>query len=612
MRSHLTILWASLLLVGPARSQVRVHVLDGTVQLMEGHETASSIAAALARVAEARAAGDASPATIYLAQRTYWIEAPIELDAGLVGEGLSIEAAPACEPTLSGGRRITGFSARPDGTWCATIDAVRAGEWWFEQLFVDGARATRARHPNESYARVIEAGPDNRTSFSFDPSELSTYRLDTRSEVVLLHDWSISRVRIAGVDVEGARISVADPIGCQAPHYAITNFEPHPRFFVEGSPRLVDAPGEWALDRETGQVTYAPLPGQTLESAEVIAPLAPALLRASGSPESPLRGLRLRGIRLAHTSWPIPDYGYAEGQAAFYERRDVAGSGGTRDTVPAAIELEWVEGAAIEGCTIESVGASGVWIGAGCRDCALRDTVVRDAGGNGVLIGEAAGRMVNGKPWWQSAPEQSARENTVEHCLVERCGQRFFGAVGIWIGLAQSTTVARCEVRYLPYSGISVGWRWDDTPTPCRENLLEENHIHHVMQTLSDGGGVYTLGRQPGTVLRGNAIHDVRRNEGRAPSNGIFFDQGTSETLTRGNVFWAIDTTPLRWHWTHENRIAENTFVLSEGQEIARYDRAQAEDIEYADNVRAPSNEWSSEAARSITGRAGPRPRDRR
>ena len=63
--------------------------------------------------------------------------------------------------------------------------------------------------------------------------------------------------------------------------------------------------------------------------------------------------------------------------------------------------------------------------------------------------------------------------------------------------------------RRVRYTGVSVGWMWNPTPTPCRANLVENNHIHHVMQILSDGGGIYTLGRQPGTVLRGNVIHDV-------------------------------------------------------------------------------------------------------
>lgn len=111
---------------------------------------------------------------------------------------------------------------------------------------------------------------------------------------------------------------------------------------------------------------------------------------------------------------------------------------------------------------------------------------------------------------------------------------------------------------------------------------------------------------QPGTILRRNAIHDIRRNAGRAPSNGIFFDQGTSEILTESNVFWDIDTTPLRWHWTCENRVAANTFVPREGQDIATYNRAEAGDIDYEDNRTVSEGGRLDELAREIIDGAGP------
>ena len=111
---------------------------------------------------------------------------------------------------------------------------------------------------------------------------------------------------------------------------------------------------------------------------------------------------------------------------------------------------------------------------------------------------------------------------------------------------------------------------------------------------------------QPGTILRGNAIHGIRRNAGRAPSNGIFFDQGTSETLTESNVFWDIDTTPLRWHWTYENRVAGNTLVLRKGQDIATYNRAEAGEIDHEDNRTVAAGGRSEELAQEIIAGAGP------
>jgi hypothetical protein len=35
------------------------------------------------------------------------------------------------------------------------------------------------------------------------------------------------------------------------------------------------------------------------------------------------------------------------------------------------------------------------------------------------------------------------------------------------------------------------------------------------MQILSDGGGIYTLGRQPGTTLSNNHIHHIPLNAGK-------------------------------------------------------------------------------------------------
>jgi hypothetical protein len=56
------------------------------------------------------------------------------------------------------------------------------------------------------------------------------------------------------------------------------------------------------------------------------------------------------------------------------------------------------------------------------------------------------------------------------------------------------------------------------------------------VQVLSDGGGIYTLGCQPGTQLRGNLIHDVPLNAGRAESNGMFLDEGSDGITIQGNA----------------------------------------------------------------------------
>ena len=61
-----------------------------------------------------------------------------------------------------------------------------------------------------------------------------------------------------------------------------------------------------------------------------------------------------------------------------------------------------------------------------------------------------------------------------------------------------------CEISHnhvydTPYSAVTCGGQ---------DNLIEGNRIHHAMQELHDGAGIYCFGGK-GLVLRGNFIYDI-------------------------------------------------------------------------------------------------------
>jgi len=122
-------------------------------------------------------------------------------------------------------------------------------------------------------------------------------------------------------------------------------------------------------------------------------------------------------------------------------------------------------------------------------------------------------------------------------------------------------------ICHLPYTGISVGWGWGEedagggaphyhqpfryeTPTPAKNNRIESNHIHHVMQELDDGGGIYTLSNQPGTIIRGNHIHDSRGWPG-----GIYLDEGSAFIQVTGNSVNKVRRA-MNFNNRSQNRIA--------------------------------------------------------
>ncbi len=478
--------------------------------------------------------------TVQIGGGTYQLAEPLVFgpeDAGTDTHRITYAAAPGEKPIFSGGRRITGWRATEAGRWVAELPTVKAGRWYFRQVFVDGRRGTRARAPNDGFFRVAAAGPDNRTAFMFQEGDLQMFSNPEDAEVVFLGDWSISRIRIKELDEAARQVTLSDPIGpAAAAFYEITGFERQARYYVENAAEFLDTPGEWHLDRTTGLLSYQPLPGEDLDAIEVVAPVLQRLLTVSGdlATGQPVRNLHLVGLTFAHTEFPLPPHGYAEVQACFSEHRPNPLGGWNSLPPQAAIALVHAVDCSLDGCEICHTGAAGVGIASRSRNNQIIGCDVFDIGMNGVMV-------------------FSERHNTVSGCRIHHCGVVGHGGVGVWVGLTEATTVAHNEISHLPYTGVSVGWRWDQTPTACRDNLIAFNHIHHVMQMLSDGGGIYTLGRQPGTVLRGNLIHDVPAARGTAESNGIFMDQGSTGMLVEENGCFGIGQAPIRFNQAGRN-----------------------------------------------------------
>src|SRR5690606_28770569 len=229
-------------------------------------------------------------------------------------------------------------------------------------------------------------------------------------------------------------------------------------------------------------------------------------------------------------------------------------------------------------------GGSGISFGVGSRNCKIVDSDLWDISGNGIMIGEGKDRIVANQPWWKSAPEQVAISNTIENCTITREGAQYFGAVGIRGGLIAQTTIKNNELFDLPYTGISVGWMWSPEATPSRENVILGNHIHHLMNILSDGGGIYMLGLQPGSKILNNRIHGVKVNAGRAESNGMFLDEGTTDVLVEANLVYDIAKSPLRFHRATTNLVKGNYFFTQGGNPPIRYNTTDEKDIQKIGN----------------------------
>ncbi len=233
-------------------------------------------------------------------------------------------------------------------------------------------------------------------------------------------------------------------------------------------------------------------------------------------------------------------------------------------TVPAAVSAKGARHCTLQDCEIAHVGTYGVWFSRGCKENRIVENHIHDLGAGGVRIGE---------PAMPPSDVTESTGNVVSNNYIHDGGHVYAGAVGLWLAQSSHNEISHNEIHSFDYSGMSIGWNWDSSPNRTKHNRIEQNHVHHVVRgMLSDAGGIYTLGVQTGTVIRGNVFHDIFPYMGSpAMAWGIYFDAGSSEMLVEDNIVYHTLTGGIMATAAPGNIIRNNIFALSAWQAAWRY-----------------------------------------
>ena len=482
-------------------------------------------------------------------------------DSGHNGHWVVYKAHPGETPVLSGGRRITGWQPDAKGRWKAHTSIDN-----FRQLYVNGRRATRARGaPPPNIALAGDHG------YTTTHTAMADWANPTDIELCYQVVWTHTRCKVHSVTRQGDRAALK----MLQPCFRLARTKEGVRVklpqYIENAFELLDEPNEWYLNRATDTLYYIPRPGVNMAKCQAVAPAIERLVELRGTLAQPVHHIRFEGITFADATWLRPStFGHPDVQANFLPDPDrLLKRDGTVTTVhnenlksPSNIVCHAARSVRFERCTFTRLGSGGIDLEYGAQDNAIVGCRFHDISGTAIQVGDVL--KADHHP---ADPRAVVRNNRVENNVIHHCCLEFKGGVGVFLGYTDGTVIAHNEIAHLPYSGVSVGWGWGEedigggpphyiqpfrykTPTTARNNRIEHNHIHHVMQDLNDGGGVYTLSNQPGTVIRANHIHHANGAPG-----GIYLDEGSGFIEVTGNLVYGVRN-PMNFNNRNQNRIA--------------------------------------------------------
>ncbi|HTA90105.1 MAG TPA: right-handed parallel beta-helix repeat-containing protein, partial [Polyangiaceae bacterium] len=490
--------------------------------------------------------------TVTLADGYYRMQSPLTLepsDSGTNGHNVIWTAAGAAHPVLMGSSQITGWS-KASGSSNIWVAQGPPGIHT-RQLYVDGVRATRATGDVPT-AATLSGWVDPSGGF---PPEV---------EFVYTGGWGAwTEGRIPVASVTNGSINMVQPCWDNSTKRGNNNVGPG----SVGSPtraenayELLDAPGEWYLDVASSKFYYIPLTGQTLATLDVEAPVLEALVTGGGTATNPLHDVIFQGIQFSYATWlgPSGPNGFSEVQANYL----VSGSGDptagnaeyTWDQIPANVSLTYAHNIHFVSNAFVHLGAAGLALGNGAQNCIVQGNVVTDTSGNGIELGDDNMRNATGN--------DQTLGNTLEDNHVFDIAVEYHGGIGIDVGYAASSTIIHNQIDHTPYTGMSIGWGgWPDKngmpglTSYTQSNNVSYNLIFNVMQTLNDGGGIYTNGQTSaahsfatGETVKGNVVHDLK-----GFIWGLYDDNGSDWVTVTGNAFWNPSGSTQPWGYCHDN-----------------------------------------------------------
>ena len=505
------------------------------------------MAAGLALATGAALADGGARRTVRLGPGLNALDKPMALTAA--DSGTRYVGASDGSTVLSGGLKITGWTARADGVWAAKAP------FFFETLFVNGRRAVRAREPNKGYfhVREIVRGTNGLVrALGLLPPQAALVAKVPAADLPFVHlnahmKWALQQRPLAGFDAAKGCVSFAD---ISDPKW--NRMDPKEQYCLENLRSAFDAPGEWFYDGTAGEVLYRPLPGERIGRIEAIAPRQgfATLVTLDGAED-----VTFENVMFAHST-PSEETGPSSHHA----------SQGAMPS-PATVLANDSRRLVFRNCAFRHTGGYALHLAKNCTSNLVASCWFEDLGAGGVKIGPFDG-MKKDKLGAAARPPAGTAFNTVTNCVFRHGGRFRESGIGVFIGHASDNVIVKNTIEDFYYTGISVGWVWGYGGSVAQRNQIGYNRISRIGQkVLSDMGGIYTLGTSFGTRIFNNVISDV--DSLSYGGWGIYPDEGSEGVVIENNLVYDTMDASFHQHYGRGNVLRNNILCFSRQCQVA-------------------------------------------
>ncbi len=523
-----------------------------------------SVKRALERISEARDAGDDRPYTVAFADDYFMDETLVlsrESIAGRRGRfeigGITFTSLGG-RKTIYGAKKLTGwkesvFNGRK--CICACVDKLEDGSYpRLSNLYVNGKRADMTRFPLDGGTlRVLDTEFNDYANYRTHSKWFIAKKEDLkdivgieRAIVSFNHYWVDEHSPIESYDAESGKVTlkyrtektICTQYDCNNP----SEFE----YYLENLASAFVKENQWYYDESAGTVYYIPRADVTAENIEAYYPVTDKLFVIEGGENDLIYSVNFENIAFKYTKCDYLSYPRGAEEQFASDNQSV-------NSADSAVTYRFAHDCRIRNCELSCVGIYALTVDRGCHNVRIENNDIHDVAAGGIII--------------RGRNDENDKFNetygiTITRNKIHDLGQLHAAGCGILLMHSHDDEISYNEIHDLTYSGVSLGWVWGYRDSVTRGITVRGNHIYNIGTggIMSDMGGVYTLGKQKGTVIEENVIHDVFCKHYGA--FGLYTDEGSSYITLRNNVVYNTQSESYHLHFGRMNILKDNVFAF--------------------------------------------------